>query len=48
MHCRAVSASRSWWAGGAFSLASSTAGKEHHGMKGAGGVFLECIGEHRT
>lgn len=36
---------RSWCAGGAFSLASSTAGKEHHGMEGVGGVSLVCTGE---
>lgn len=46
VHCHVVSAHRQvWWAGGAFSLASSTAGKEHHGMEGAGDVVLECIGE---
>lgn len=34
-----------WWAGGAFSLTSSVAGKEHHSTEGVGGAVLECAGE---
>ena len=35
----------SWWSGGAFSLTSSTAGKEHRSVEGSGDAVLECTGE---